>query len=527
MKKMLFICPCATQETLSKVKYGTKYYILPLGVLSIVAYCQKTAGEEAELAILDFNTTDYEKITLAEMLSKIETKVREFQPDIVGVSVLFDSLLDTLDGITTLVKNINNNIFTICGGTATSISYDDILIKHPNIDAVCYSEGEVPFSELLKANSIGDELKANNAFVTREKLLINGFKPESKFLYNLDEIPRLPYHMLNMGGYTNTYNSADGKKSVVMHTVRGCPFNCKFCTAPKMFGQKLRILSAERVLSDLQHLVKTYGFKKLSIFDEQLLAQKHRAKKILNGISEMGLRLELDNGVNIALLDDEIIEIFLKCDIQKFVLSIESGSQFVLSELMNKPVDLEVVQKVLPKLMRGSFYVVSNFVLGMPGETDTHREETKNFILNAAIDWSAFFVALPFKGSRLYDECKENGSLEYDEEGSLRVKTSEIEYHDLEMKAYLINLECNFVKNHSMRVGNYDRAKMLIGRVKNKYDFHAFAHYYYAQCCLKLGEEQEYKDEMDYYFQLVANDDEWRGYAKRFGLPLEKAQAVN
>lgn len=521
MNRVLFICPCATLENISKLKYQKKYYILPLGVLSIVSYCKKTVDSSiCDFQILDFNTKQYAEISFAEMLSEIDQKIREFQPNIVGISTLFDSLLNTIEGISTHIKNINKNICVICGGTATSISYVDILSQNRNVDAVSFSEGEIPFSELSSSEDIFKELENNSAFITRNKLMIPEFQPQAKYLENLDEIPRLPYEMLNMDGYDNSYNEENDVRALVMHTARGCPFRCKFCTAPRLFGNKLRFMSAERVLEDLRYAVEKYGFQKVSIFDEQLLAKKDRAKQILTGIIDLGLQLEIDNGVNIALLDDEMIQLILKSNIKRFVLSIESGSQYVLNHLMHKPVKLDYVKQVLPKLAEGKFYITSNFVIGMPGETDEHRKETKEFILNSSLDWSVIFVAIPFKGTQLYDDCIKNNNITYDEQGVMRVATPEIDYKRLENQAYLMNLECNFVKNHAMRTGNYQKGKMLMARVKNKYAFHAFAHYYYAQCCFHLGEQEEYKKEMEIYFSIVHEDKQWKKYAELFELPL-------
>lgn len=521
MKKVLFICPCATKENLSKVKYEQKYHILPLGVLSIISYCNKYVEKNnTQFFILDFNQIKYNDITLKQMKIKIEQTLQDINPDIVAISILFDSLLNTINMISKSVKEYDNNICVLCGGTAISISYNEILSENLYVDAISYSEGEIPFSNFLKSNSIFDFLENDNSFITKTKLKNKNFIPETKYIYDLDEIPPLPYHMVDMNQYNNTYNEEVDKKSIVMHTARGCPFQCKFCTAPKLFGQKLRLMSAERVLNDLKNVIKEYKFNKVSIFDEQLLANKERAKKILSGIIKLNVQLEIDNGVNIALLDDDIINLIFLADIKRFVLSIESGSQKVLDNIMNKPVKLDKVKNKLKELSKGDFYITSNFVIGMPGETQEDREATKEFILSNPIDWSVVFVAMPFKGSQLYDECMLNNCFIYDKNGVMRVETKNIHYEDMEMQAYLINLECNFVKNYSMRIKNYNKAKMLMNRVRIKYPYHAFAQFYYANCCLKLNEIVEYKNAINNYFDIISKNNKWKFFAEHFNLPI-------
>ncbi len=516
---MLFIRPCATVEDLAKVKYSQNYYIMPLGILSIVAYCRSKLSD-IEFKILDFGTTKHKQTTTAEMYVDIRKTICEYDPDVVGISIVADSTANHANPIAKIAKKHNSNICTLFGGISSSVmTLEEIKESLPDVDAVCYSEGEIPTSELFAASDFFAELESNGAFITHAKAKTGTFVPSAKFLFDLDQIPILPLGMLDTDSYENSVLVLDGRKSVVMHTVRGCPFACNFCSAPGLFGKNLRYYSAERVISDFKAYRERYGYDQIVILDEQLLMKRERVINILDAIAEMGVVLSIPNGMNIALVDKEIAGKFSKIYMDRYVFAIESGSQRVLDKLMNKPVKLDKASKSLKLMYSNKWETHSNFIIGMPGETEEDRRQTIDYIKNNYIDWSVFFSALPLRGSQLYRDCLKGNHIVLDKDGLERIKTDDIDPDEMDEKAYLYNLECNFIFNFAMRKGDYRKAKMRFEFVRTKYPHHAFAHYYYAKCCEALGEQEERDKAMKIYFDETEGSEQWIKYANHFGLP--------
>lgn len=521
MKKMLFIRPCATVDDLAKVKYSKNYYIIPLGILSVIAYCQSKTND-IEFKILDFGTTKHKNITTSDMYEAIRKTVSEFNPDIVGISILASPTMNHANPIAKIVKEYNPTICTILGGVSSSVmTLEEIENTLPNVDAICFSEGEIPILELITSPNIFIELESNKAFITHKKAKTGTFVPKAKIIVDLDEIPILPLELLDIENYENSVLPLDGRKSIVMHTVRGCPFACNFCAAPGISGKKLRYYSAERVISDFRVYSEKHGYNQIVILDEQLLMKRKRAIKILKAIAEMGVVMSIPNGMNIALIDKEIANMFSKIHMDRYVFAIESGSQRVLDTIMNKPVQLDVASKTLKLMYNDKWEIHSNFVIGMPGETEKDRRKTIDYIKTNYIDWSVFFSALPIRGSKLYRDCLKQGNIILDENGLERIKTEDIDPYEMDEKIYLYNLECNFVYNFAMRMGDYNKAKKRFGFIRTKYPKHAFAHYYYAKCCEALGEYELHQKAMETYFYEIKENEQWMKYANHFNLPTD------
>lgn len=517
-KKILFIRPCATIEDMMRIKNRSNYYMLPIGILSIIAYSKKYIND-VNFEILDFSTLGYKNVNNVKMYGDICEKVKSYKPDLVAISILASATVNHAEPIARIVKQINQNIAVVLGGMGPSVmTQEEIQRELPNVDGLCYSEGEIPFLELLKFSDFYEGMELNTSFITHKKIKSGDFSPSAKLLMNLDEIPTLPIEMVDLKEYDNAVIPLNGKKSIIMHTVRGCPFSCNFCAAPEIGGKKLRFYSAERVLEDIKKYIKLYSYNQLTILDEQLLFNKERAKVLISGLSEMNILLSIPNGMNISLIDEEDKKMFEAIKMDRFVFAIESGSQRVLTDIMNKPVKLDQAKKILELMYTDRWETHSNFVIGMPGETEEDRQMTVEFIKESKIDWSVFFVALPIRGSELYKQAIKKNHLIVDEIGVERIKNEEIDPIVLDEKAYLYNLECNFVNNYAMRSGNYTKAKKRFDFIRTKYPNHAFSHYYYAMCCKELGELDNYKLGMDEYHKLLCKDNKWKSYAEIFNL---------
>jgi anaerobic magnesium-protoporphyrin IX monomethyl ester cyclase len=261
----------------------------------------------------------------------------------------------------------------------------------------------------------------------------------------------------------------------------------------------------------------------LAIEDDHFLADKKRAKEILRRLSDFHLRIEFPNGMAIYAIDDEVGELLRKAGVTTVSLAMESGSDFVLKKIIDKPLKLDMVKTAVDILKKNDICVHCCIVLGLPGELEKHREETMQMILKTGFDWSYFNLAVPVAGSRLYDLCKEKGYLINDDFGEhntskCNIRTPEIDPEYMEEKAYLMNLEANFVRNHNLTTGNYKRASLYFQNIVQTYPEHAFAHYCMAKSYSGLGRNDEAIYHRNKFIELINTNSMWGRYAKIFEL---------
>lgn len=496
--------------------------VMPFGILSIASYVDKYSTKVKSIKVMDLQAkSNYEYYRNPNALTKI---LCENNIDVVGMSAMFNGGLEYLEEYADVIKQFNKDIFVFAGGISASNQYKDVLKKMKNLDAICIGEGEIPVLELLESGLDKQILHEHPAWITIKD--VDTKKVKSVYVEDLDEIPPIKYEYLNIDEYEARAFDTTPIPAFPMHTTRGCPFNCIFCCAANNHGKKVRSMSADRVISDVKRLVEKYDAKIVTFDDDQFLLYQERAKEILRGLKEMGVRLDIASGVSVRYMDEELAELMVKCGVRELSLAIESGSSRMLKEIIDKPLKLQEVKPVVDVLRKFNIEIKAFFVIGIPGETPEDREQTVNFIKETGFDWSVIGVAMPLYGSRLYDICKENNYLNlenYNEKTIHRevglIRAPYIEPGEIEEIAYSMNLEVNFVENYAYKTGNYIEAEKRFERVCMRYPEQAFAHYFYAKTMEKLGRDKELIEyHYDCFYKIVDSDKYWYNYAKKYKL---------
>ena len=526
-KMLLIVPPTLGMGELAK-KMRVQGSTIPYGALSIATYVNAYTKTHGQIKILDLNIAPYSTFSMDQILQGVIEAVGEYKPDIIGISAMYNHMYCYISLLARTAKNIDSDIFVVAGGCCVMAYYDKILTECEDLDAIGYSEGEIPLLDLLDADNMKTLCAQHPAWLTREEL-VKGKQPHPVFIDNLDDIPPIDFDLIEVKSYGMHRDSFRPVRREIefclpVTTTRGCPYNCVFCIAGALHGKKVRTMSAERVIADVQGMVMKYGMNVLSIEDDQFLIDRVRSKKMLEGLASLNLSLIADSGFTVMLMDDEIAALLKKAGLQTAVLAIESGSEYVLHHIIDKPIKLERVALVAESIRNNGMYCHSFLVTGFPGEKEEHRQQTIDFIKKVGIDWCYITCATPIKGSRLYDICVENNYIDLNDftENAFYascITTADFTPEYITKRAYLMNLELNFVHNYRLKIKDYKTAAMYMEHVIRKYPDHAFAHYYAAEACEGMqGDVEKINYHRKKFNEIVAGSEEWKEYARHFRL---------
>jgi radical SAM superfamily enzyme YgiQ (UPF0313 family) len=512
-EKILFIIPPYLPfDEYHPKKAGIKIPTLtpPYGVLSIISYINQ--NNEYDIEIFDMNEIliDYKGNTHKELLiSYINNKINSFK--YICISALFNTCFPHLKYICKRIKEVHPlSILLIGGGLATNL-YKDLVCEIPEIDALCYGEGEIPFKKLLNN-------KKSPAWITKESLEA-GIMPEYEFIEDLDDIPIVDFSYIPLKKYNGrSYidkNLDDGKIEVSIHTSRGCPFNCCFCSNGTVHGKKVRKMSEERVLDTIQWYIDDYNMDILMIEDDHFLSNKKRALFLLDKIKKFNISVEFPNGLAVYQIDEDIAKALSECNVKVIPLAIESGSEHVLKNIIKKPLKKEQIFKAVNILRKYDIKLHAFVIIGFPGELDKHREETLELLINLDIDWVHVFIVVPIAGSRLYAQCEKEGYLltkDYNQYtiSKCNIKAPGIDPEAIEKYAYYMNIKVNYLENSNFKAGNYDACTPYFKNVVNHYPDNAIAHYMLYKiymeisCLISAGYHYiKFRKRNDFYKNLV------------------------
>lgn len=473
--KVLLVIPPYTHAK------GEQYFLVfPLGI-AYIAGALEAAGHEVKVidSLIEDPNPKYKNdgtFLLGLEWNNLMGKIKECNPDIVGVSCGFTSQFKNTEKLCKLIREYKPGI-KIFGGGAHASALTNKVIKDHLIDYAIFGEAEETVVELLDTvDKKGDLSKVNGIgyLDNAGKVQITDKRP---FIKNLDSLPFPAHHLFPMQKYfkfgkNKTHNFyAKRYPCVTVVTSRGCPYTCSFCSVHTVWARSWRPRSPENVLDEIELLVKKYGVREIQFEDDNLTLIKDRAMKFFQGIIDRGIDISwtTPNGVVVNTLDEELIQKMKESGCYRINIGIESGNQHVVDTIVKKPLSLDYCRKVVKMLKKHKISVTGFFVIGMPGETIRNIKETIEFAKTNDFDDVLFSIATPYPGTELWDTAIKEGYIKQDPYGSpetLKPKYAAISTKDftteqvekLRNKAYfefqLSKLKRNPVK-YFLRYRNY------------------------------------------------------------------------
>lgn len=385
-------------------KLDIEAMLLPASVL-YVAVPLVEAGYEVK--IIDQRV---DKDWMNTLLQELKT-----QPLAVGFSVLTGKqILYGLEA-SKIVKE-NSNTFVVWGGVHPSLLPEQTL-QNPYIDFVIIGEGEYSFLNLIKRLKIGESYEDLNGlgYERDGQIFCN---PQTNFI-NLDDLPELPYHLINIENYISKTSFASGRlgRNIAFYTSRGCPHRCGFCYNKEFNKRKWRGESAERVVEKIQKMVTDYGITALEIEDDEFFANPERARKIAQMIVNQDIKIEIFTTCRINyvtnFMDDDYLSLLKRAGFRTLAFGVESGS-LRIQKLINKDITNEQVLEAIKKLKKAGIDSKYYFMVGFPTEALEDIYATTDLIqkmkeADHEIRVAPWRIYTPYPGTDLYEASVKQG----------------------------------------------------------------------------------------------------------------------
>lgn len=322
----------------------------------------------------------------------VEQGLKECRPDIAGLT---STTLIAPDAYRIADFCKRKGILTVMGGVHATILPEEAL---QHVDIVVKGEGEQAMLDIVKQG-------ITSGIVSRP------------FIANIDEIPEPARHLMDMEFYirvkdrlsgTHLYFAPPHTKTGVILTARGCPYRCVFCHN-SWRGMPVRYNSAERAISEIEHLIERYGIKALFFFDDDIFGHKPRLKKICELMIQKKLNLLWACQARVDTIDQEILMLAREAGCRQIGFGFESGSQRILNILKKDTTTVEQNRAAIDLCKKAGIIPWGTFMIGNPTETVEDVRMTQQFIKESGVASLGVHVTTPFPGTELWQWCKGKG----------------------------------------------------------------------------------------------------------------------
>ncbi len=402
MKVLLVSPPYPKDRIFRKSMRNLGAVLPPLGIAYIAAMLEK---EGHKVKIIDGPAM---ATVLGYDFDDLEKDVKEFSPDIIGVSAS-TSQIDHAKKTMSIAKSVNKECIVIFGGALISAD-PKALLSFDGADFGVYGEADLTFPRILKAVEAKQPLEGMEGVVWRENGSVKFLKPN--VITNLDQLPMPARHLLKMNIYRPSPANYRRLPATTIMTSRGCPYQCIFCSKPTE-GTAFRAHSAERVVEEIEHLITKYGIKDIQIFDDTFSLIPSRVEKICNGIIEKKLDIGWNCMTRVDKVSPELLALMKKAGCYEIGFGIESGSDRVL-QFIKKATTTNLIRKAVKMTHDAGIDVRGFFMIGFPTETREEILQTIEFAKELDVDVAQFMVSTPFPGTEMWDIAKQHGTISDD-----------------------------------------------------------------------------------------------------------------
>lgn len=387
-----------TKVFLIKVPYlhlfkGEQVNMFPIGVATIAAVLRKN---NFPITFLDPENQDM----TTEIVVK---KIKEEKPAVVGVSCVSANYNLALEYLKA-AKEVG--AYTVLGGNhASSGDPKTLLEQAPYVDFLLFGEADYTVRELcecIEQKRIEYENILGLAYRKENKVYVNGRRP---FIENIDEIPQPVWDLANMERYTVSNFMWRGKGAVPLITSRGCPTFCIFCATSQVNGRKFRAQSAERIVTDIEHLVTTYGTKYIVFVDDIFTINKDRVRKFCELMIAKKIKVKWFCLARVNTVDKELLIIMKKAGCNWIEYGVEAGDEEVL-KLLKKGITIDQAKETFKATREVGIKILGTFMFGNPGETRETMERTIKVAVELNPDIAQFSLIAPLPGTELWEKYK-------------------------------------------------------------------------------------------------------------------------
>lgn len=506
----------------------------PLGLESISSYIMKELSE-VDVEVYDANAmaimeiVRVNKVDMGSLFLMVEDKIKEYNPDIVGVSALFEFCGDISLTFIDLAKKINKNIITLMGGAYASFSYESAF-KCKNLDYIIKGEGEEGAKQfveyLLKRHKI-DEV---GGLIYRKKNILK-INP-TILIKDINNISPISRNEKLMDGYVTRSQRAikrflgdgfEGRIASIMAT-RGCQYKCAFCSTKELWGRAIRYRDVNNVIKEIKMLKDRFGVNVIQFNDDALFTNQDYSIDLLKKLKRENIKWFGSPQINIAT--ETIIKLCIESGMILVGVNPESGSDNTLKKI-NKPLRIKKTEQFfrMVRQVDPNIYTYASWVVGFPFESMSDIKETHDFAKSLDLDWSAFYCFTPYPGTELYDECLQKGFIHKDNKVSNvltfnAISTDKFTADELLFYNYRANIDINFLNNRNMTI-NPERAVRDFEDMIFTYPTHVFSYYCLSRHYFNHGNKQKGAEYLNKARESANNDSFYMPYIKCFGLEKE------
>lgn len=328
-----------------------------------------------------------------------ESKIREFQPDMIAYSIM--------TGDQEFYNDLNKELkqkfqfFSIVGGPHATFFPDDL--EKLSFDSFIIGEAESSIQKFL--NNPKETSIPNFHFKTPEGIIKN---PVCNLVEDLDKIPFPDRDIV--------FKYPKIRDGPIKHFIasRGCPYNCSYCfneSYSKIYqgkGKRVRFRSVDNLLHEVKQVIKSSPTRFVYFQDDTFILYPDWIKEFAEKYPKI-TNLSFHCHIRANLVTEDIVKDLKKAGCYSVHIASEAGNEQVRSQILNRNMTDQQIINAVQLLKKYNIKVMLQNILGLPFTTLKNDLETLELNIKCKPDYSWVSIFQPYPKTALGIKSQESG----------------------------------------------------------------------------------------------------------------------
>ena len=200
-------------------------------------------------------------------------------------------------------------------------------------------------------------------------------------------------------------------KIVWVQATRGCPHNCRFCCASKVYGSHYRYKTVDQVIAEIEKIRRIKKHALIGFADDNLLCDKSYSRCLLEKVADLHIRWVGQSDISIA--DDiSLLKLAKKSGCVALFIGFESiveanlrgldASDWKLKHLKDYVTSIRTIQD-------NGIGIIGTFIAGFDNDDKSVFDSLANFIVDNRLAGAQIAALTPFPGTRVREALLKEG----------------------------------------------------------------------------------------------------------------------
>ena len=328
---------------------------------------------EIALQVLAALTDERHEVRI--VMEEFEDLDLSLEPDLVGLSLMTANAprgYEMADHFRSKGANV------VIGGIHASVLPEE---AQQHADAVVVGEGEPVWPEVVADAEAG-----------RLKPLYQAEEPA--------DLSTIPHPRRDLGAVKRFMNVNP------LMTTRGCPYDCEFCSATRVYGRKIRTFPIDWVVED----VKLSGRKYHLILDDNVIGRPDYALELFKALKPLKVRWAGQCSLSLANRED-LLRAAYDGGCRALFVGMETVSEASMKRMKKSFRDLQDVEDAIGRFQAVGVRFHASVVFGFDTDERGIFDDTFDFLMKCRVHSTTFNILTPYPGTAVYESLKREGRL--------------------------------------------------------------------------------------------------------------------